>query len=70
MSALLPLMRGARTGWQVRAVYQTRRHPARHRTQARPGDRLQPLNKDDKRQMAEIIRTLNAALANIEGEPA
>ena len=29
---------------------------------------LQPLNKDDKRQLAEVITTMNAAISNITGE--
>ena len=28
---------------------------------------LQPLNKDDKRQLAEVIRTMNTTIANITG---
>ena len=31
---------------------------------------LQPLNKDDKRELAEVIRTMDAAIAAIEGSPA
>ena len=31
---------------------------------------LQPLNKDDKRQLAEVIRTLDAAILQIEGDTA
>ena len=29
---------------------------------------LHPLNKDDKRELAEVIRTMNKAIALIEGE--
>jgi 4-hydroxy-tetrahydrodipicolinate synthase len=32
-----------------------------------PRKPLQPLNKDDKRQLEEVIRTMNAAIAAIEG---
>jgi 4-hydroxy-tetrahydrodipicolinate synthase len=35
-----------------------------------PRKPLQPLNKDDKRQLAEVITTMNIAIANIMGEGA
>lgn len=33
-----------------------------------PRKPLQPLNKDDKRQLAEVIRTMNTTISNITGE--
>ena len=35
-----------------------------------PRKPLQPLNKDDKRQLAEVITTMDIAIANIMGEGA
>ena len=35
-----------------------------------PRKPLQPLNKDDKRQLAEVIATMDTAIANIIGEAA
>ncbi len=69
MSALLPLMAMLEQGGKfVQCIkYGVTLRGIECGPPRRP---LQPLNKDDKRQMAEIIRTLNAALANIEGEPA
>ena len=32
-----------------------------------PRKPLQPLNKDDKRELAEVIRTMNTAISNIMG---
>ena len=69
MSALLPLMAMLEQGGKfVQCIkYGVTLRGIECGPPRRP---LQPLNRDDKRQMAEIIRTLNAALANIEGEPA
>jgi 4-hydroxy-tetrahydrodipicolinate synthase len=32
-----------------------------------PRKPLQPLNKDDKRELAEVIRTMNTAISSIKG---
>ncbi len=37
-------------------------------TAARHANLLQPLNKDDKRELAEVIRTMDIAIAAIEKE--
>ena len=67
MSAMLPLMRVLEQGGKfVQCI--------KHGTTLRgidcgpPRRPLQPLNKDDKRQLAEVIRTLDTAIQNIEGE--
>jgi len=65
MSAMLPLMRVLEQGGKF---VQCIKHGLTLRgIDAGPPRRpLQPLNKDDKRELAEVIRTMNVALAAIE----
>ena len=67
MSAMLPLMRVLEQGGKF---VQCIKHGLTLRgIDAGPPRRpMQPLNKDDKRQLAEVIRTMNAAIAAIEKE--
>ncbi len=69
MSAMLPLMRVLEQGGKF---VQCIKHGVTLRgIECGPPRRpLQPLNKDDKRQLAEVIRTLDRAIAQIEGEGA
>ncbi len=69
MSAMLPLMRVLEQGGKF---VQCIKHGVTLRgiDCGPPRRPLQPLNKDDKRQLAEVIRTLDRALKQIEGEPA
>jgi 4-hydroxy-tetrahydrodipicolinate synthase len=66
MSAMLPLMRVLEQGGKF---VQCIKHGLSTRgINAGPPRRpLQPLNKDDKRQLEEVIRTMNTTLAAIEG---
>jgi len=68
MSAMLPLMRVLEQGGKF---VQCIKHGLSLRgIQAGPPRRpLQPLNKDDKRQLAEVVRTMNTAISQITGEP-
>jgi len=65
MSAMLPLMRVLEQGGKfvqcIKHGLTLRGIPC-----GPPRRPLQPLNKDDKRELAEVIRTMNAALAAIE----
>ena len=65
MSAMLPLMRVLEQGGKF---VQCIKHGLTMRgIEAGPPRRpLQPLNKDDKRELEEVIRTMNTALAAIE----
>ena len=67
MSAMLPLMRVLEQGGKF---VQCIKHGLTLRgINAGPPRRpLQPLNKDDKRQLAEVIRTMNAAIDDIGKE--
>ena len=67
MSAMLPLMRVLEQGGKF---VQCIKHGVTLRgiDCGPPRRPLQPLNKDDKRQLAEVIRTLDCAIAQIEGE--
>ncbi|MGI9385983.1 MAG: dihydrodipicolinate synthase family protein, partial [Methyloligellaceae bacterium] len=69
MSAMLPLMRVLEQGGKF---VQCIKHGLTLRgiDVGPPRRPLQPLNKDDKRELAEVIRTMNAAIAAIEKEPA
>lgn len=66
MSAMLPLMRVLEQGGKfvqcIKHGLTLRGIPA-----GPPRKPLQPLNKDDKRQLAEVIRTMNTTIQNIEG---
>ncbi len=66
MSAMLPLMRVLEQGGKfiqcIKHGMSTRGIDA-----GPPRKPLQPLNKDDKRELEEVIRTLNTAIAAIEG---
>ncbi len=66
MSAMLPLMRVLEQGGKF---IQCIKHGLTLRgIEAGPPRRpLQPLNKDDKRELEEVIRTMNRAIAAIEG---
>jgi 4-hydroxy-tetrahydrodipicolinate synthase len=66
MSAMLPLMSVLEQGGKF---VQCIKHGLSTRgINAGPPRRpLQPLNKDDKRQLEEVIRTMNTTLAAIEG---
>lgn len=66
MSAMLPLMRVLEQGGKF---IQCIKHGVtlRGMDAGPPRKPLQPLNKDDKRQLEEVIRTMNAAIAAIEG---
>ncbi|MEO1066664.1 MAG: dihydrodipicolinate synthase family protein [Pseudomonadota bacterium] len=65
MSAILPLMRVLEQGGKF---VQCIKHGVTLRgiDAGPPRKPLQPLNKDDKRQLAEVIRTLDKAIAEIE----
>ena len=67
MSAMLPLMRVLEQGGKF---VQCIKHGVTLRgIDAGPPRRpLQPLNKDDKRQLAEVTRTLDTAIKTIEEE--
>ncbi len=67
MSAMLPLMRVLEQGGKF---VQCIKHGVTLRgiDCGPPRRPLQPLNKDDKRQLAEVIRTLDRAIAQIEKE--
>jgi len=67
MSAMLPLMRVLEQGGKF---IQCIKHGLTLRgIDAGPPRRpLQPLNKDDRRELEEVIRTMNKVLAAIEGE--
>ena len=66
MSAMLPLMRVLEQGGKfiqcIKYGLSTRGFDA-----GPPRKPLQPLNKDDKRELEEVIRTMNRAIAAIEG---
>lgn len=66
MSAMLPLMRVLEQGGKF---IQCIKHGLTLRgIEAGPPRRpLQPLNKDDRRELEEVIRTMNTAIAAIEG---
>ena len=68
MSAMLPLMRVLEQGGKfVQCIkYGLTLRGIDAGTVRKP---LQPLNKDDKRQLAEVIRTMNTTIASITGEP-
>ncbi len=67
MSAMLPLMRVLEQGGKfvqcIKHGLTMRGVPA-----GPPRKPLHPLNKDDKRALEEVIRTMNTAIANITGE--
>ncbi|RKF16216.1 dihydrodipicolinate synthase family protein [Roseovarius spongiae] len=67
MSAMLPLMRVLEQGGKfiqcIKHGLTMRGIPA-----GPPRKPLHPLNKDDKRALEEVIRTMNTAIAAIEGE--
>lgn len=67
MSAMLPLMAVLEQGGKF---VQCIKHGLTLRgIDAGPPRRpLQPLNKDDKRELAQVIRTMNTAISNITGE--
>lgn len=66
MSAMMPLMRVLEQGGKfiqcIKHGLSTRGIDA-----GPPRKPLQPLNKDDKRELEEVIRTMNTAIAAIEG---
>jgi len=68
MSAMLPLMRVLEQGGKfiqcIKYGLTLRGIDA-----GPPRQPLRPLNKDDKRELAEVIRTMNAAIEAIEGTP-
>ena len=68
MSAMLPLMSVLEQGGKF---VQCIKHGLTLRgiDAGPPRKPLQPLNKDDKRQLAEVIRTMNTTVSNITGEP-
>jgi len=67
MSAMLPLMRVLEQGGKfVQCIKYGL--TLRGIDAGSPRKPLQPLNKDDKRQLAEVIRTMNTAISNITGE--
>ena len=68
MSAMMPLMRVLEQGGKF---IQCIKHGLALRSiDAGPPRRpLQPLNKDDRRALEEVIRTMNTAIAAIEGSP-
>lgn len=69
MSAMLPLMRVLEQGGKF--VQCIKYGLTLRSIDAGPPRRpLQPLNKDDKRELAEVVRTMNAAVAAIEKEAA
>ena len=67
MSAMLPLMRVLEQGGKF---VQCIKHglAARGIDAGPPRRPLQPLNKDDKRELEEVIRTMNATITHIEKE--
>ena len=67
MSAMLPLMSVLEQGGKF---VQCIKHGLTLRgiDAGPPRKPLQPLNKDDKRQLAEVIRTMNTTISNITGE--
>ncbi len=69
MSAMLPLMRVLEQGGKF---VQCIKHGVTLRgiDCGPPRRPLQPLNKDEKRELAQVIRTLNAAIGQIEEESA
>ncbi len=69
MSAMLPLMRVLEQGGKF---IQCIKHGLTMRgiDAGPPRKPLQPLNKDDKRELEEVIRTMTRTLAAIEGAPA
>ncbi|NRA99627.1 MAG: dihydrodipicolinate synthase family protein [Rhodobacteraceae bacterium] len=69
MSAMLPLMRVLEQGGKF---IQCIKHGLTMRgiDAGPPRKPLQPLNKDDRRELEEVIRTMNAAIASIEGASA
>jgi 4-hydroxy-tetrahydrodipicolinate synthase len=66
MSAMLPLMRVLEQGGKF---IQCIKHGLTTRgiNAGPPRKPLQPLNKDDKRELEEVIRTMNTAISAIEG---
>lgn len=67
MSAMLPLMRVLEQGGKfVQCIKYGL--TLRGIDAGPPRKPLQPLNKDDKRQLAEVITTMNAAISTITGE--
>ncbi|MDA9999027.1 dihydrodipicolinate synthase family protein [Planktomarina temperata] len=69
MSAMLPLMRVLEQGGKfVQCIKYGL--TLRGIDAGRPRKPLQPLNKDDKRQLAEVIATMDIAIAHIMGEGA
>ena len=68
MSAMMPLMRVLEQGGKF--VQCIKYGLTLRGIDAGPPRRpLQPLNKDDKRELAEVIRTMNTAIAAITGSP-
>ena len=68
MSAMLPLMRVLEQGGKF--VQCIKYGLTLRGIDAGPPRRpLQPLNKDDKRALAEVIRTMNTTISSITGEP-
>ncbi len=67
MSAMMPLMRVLEQGGKF---IQCIKHGLTMRGihAGHPRKPLQPLNKDDKRALEEVVRTMNTAIANITGE--
>jgi 4-hydroxy-tetrahydrodipicolinate synthase len=67
MSAMLPLMRVLEQGGKF---VQCIKHGVTLRgvNCGPPRRPLQPLNKDDKRKLAEVIKTMNITISEIEGE--
>ncbi len=67
MSAMLPLMRVLEQGGKfVQCIKYGL--TLRGMDAGPPRKPLQPLNKDDKRELAEVIRTMNRAVSDITGE--
>ena len=66
MSAMLPLMRILEQGGKfVQCIKYGL--TLRGIDAGPPRKPLQPLNKDDKRELAEVIRTMNTAISSIKG---
>jgi 4-hydroxy-tetrahydrodipicolinate synthase len=66
MSAMLPLMRVLEQGGKfVQCIKYGL--TLRGIDVGPPRKPLQPLNKDDKRELAEVIRTMNTAISSIKG---
>ena len=67
MSAMMPLMRVLEQGGKfiqcIKHGVTMRGIPA-----GPPRKPLHPLNKDDKRELEEVVRTMNTAIAAITGE--